>query len=896
MQLFHCLYTTPLRLRSLFRRRDVERELDEEMQFHIERRIQEEIAKGLGPEEAYYVAIRAMDGIEQRKEECRDMRRTQFIDQFIQDIRYACRSLAKSPGFAAVTLASLALGIGANAAIFTLINAVLMRPLPGVTEPERLVRLTNGGFSYAKFEALKAQQIFAKTVAFTHDRLPANVDGTMQSAQVMLVSGDYFGELGVRAMLGRTITPHDDRMHAAVAVLSHGFWTRTFSADHGVLGRSFRVSGLPVTIIGVTPPEFKGVLVGTRMDLTMPVTTMPRLRPERSDILTRRSAHWLSLMGRLTPGQSLEHANSRLQVVWPQVLAAAADPGTPATARYFRHTTELVPAGNGFSPLRATYASPLYVLMGLVGMVLLVACANVANLLLVRGAARRRELAVRLATGAGRGRLVRQLLAESVLLSGIAGLGGVLLALWGTRALVNFISSSTNPVSLDLRPDATVLAFTIGVTVLTAFAFGLAPALRATRIDLASTLKENGRALSGGEGRLRKALVVSQVALSLLLAVGAGLFLNSFRRLLSVDTGLEGRDVLLVRPDAIGAGHRGPRANQFFTELLDRVNSLPGVQSSAMSWAPPVSGGFGNNGTISIEGRAPNPGADRVVWSNFVSPRYFETIGQRLLAGRDFTARDRQGAPRVTIINQTMARYFFGDESPIGRRIAPWGGSGRDVNHDCEIIGIVRDATHFSLKEDPRRVLYLPYSQGSDFLQGENMILEVRSLVPPASLAKQVRDVVTQLDKSVLAEAESLQSHVDGSITRERLLALLSGFLGTLSLLLAAIGLYGVMAYSVTRRTTEIGIRMALGAPRPSVLFMMLREGLWLVVAGVAIGILGALASTRLVSTLLFGITPRDAAAFAGAVGVMSLVALLATLLPARRAARIDPMVALRYE
>ena len=880
------LYMLPLRIRSLFRHHQVEQELDDEFRDHIERRVEADIARGMTADEARYAAMRAMGGVEQRKEECRDMRGTQLVDQFRQDIRYAWRSLVKSPGFASVTLLSLALGIGANTAIFSLINAVLMRPLPSVAEPDRLVRLTSGSFSYAKFEALKAHGIFVNTVALNDDRLPSEIDGSLQSTRVLLVSGDYFPALGVAALLGRTISPEDDQTQAPVAVLSHGFWMRAFSADRSVLGRSIRIGGLPVTIIGVTPPDFTGVHVGVAIDVTVPVTTMPRLRPERADILSRRSAHWLQIMGRLAPGQSLEQADARLQVVWPQILTDTAPPDTPRDSGFFRHRTELLPAANGFSALRSEYASPLFVLMGLVALVLLVACANVANLLLARGAARQREFAVRLATGAGRGRLVRQLLTESVLLATIAGLLGMVFAVGSTQVLVSSISSSTNPVFLDLRPDARLLAFTIGVTFLTAFAFGFVPALRTTLIDLAPSLKESSRAFSGAGGRLRKALVVSQVALSMLLAVGAGLFLNSFRHLLAVDTGFDATNVILVRANAVGAGHRGPRANQFFDALLDRVKSVSAFQSTAMSWAPPVSQGFGNNGTVSIAGRADRPGEDRVVWSNFVSPGYFETIGQRLLAGRDFTDRDGRGAPRVAIINHSMARYFFGDESPIGRPIAPWG----------EIIGVVEDAAHFDLKEPPKRVLYVPYDQGPDFLQGENMILEIRSASGPAVVAAQVRELVAQMDKNVLVESETLETHVNSSIARERLLALLSGFLGMLSLLLVAIGLYGVMAYSVTRRTGEIGIRLALGARPVTVLSMVLRESSVLVLTGVAIGVLAALALSRVVATLLFGVSSRDAAAFAGAVGVMAVVALLATILPARRAAQVDPTVALRYE
>jgi putative ABC transport system permease protein len=888
------LYTLPLRIRSLFRRDQVEQDLDDEFRDHLERRIEADVARGMTADEARYAAMRALGGIEQRKEECRDMRGTQLVDQFRLDIRYALRSFVKNPGFALVTLLSLALGIGANTAIFSLINAVVMRPLPGVVDPQNLVRLTRGSFSYAKFEALKSHRIFANTVALTDERLPAEINGSMQSTRILLVSGDYFNTLGVKPMLGRAISPDDDQTQAAVAVASHGFWIRVLSADRAVLGKTVRISGLPVTIIGVTPPEFTGVHVGVATDLTMPVTAMPRLRPERADILSRRSTHWLQLMGRLAPGQSLEQANARLQIVWPQVLAATAPPGTPADSTFFHHRTELLPAANGFSALRSQYASPLFVLMGLVGLVLLVACANVANLLLARGAARQREFAVRLATGAGRGRLVRQLLTENMLLATISGLLGIAFAVWTTHVLVRFISSRTNPIFLDLRPDARLLAFTVGITFVTAFFFGLVPALRATRIDLAPALKENSRAFSSAGGRLRKMLVVSQVALSMLLAVGAGLFLNSFRHLVTVDTGFDATNVLLIRANAIDAGHRGPRAHQFFAELLERVKALPGVQSSALSWAPPVSQGFGNNGNVSIEGRLPRPGEDRVVWSNFVSPGYFDTIGQKLLAGRDFTLRDRQGAPKVAIINQSMARYFFGDESPIGRIIAPWGGS--ENNPDCEIIGVVRDAAHFDLREPPKRVVHVPYDQGPDFLEGQNMILAVRSASAPSVVATEVREAVAQFDKNVLVDTETLETHVNSSITRERLLALLSGFFGMLSLLLVAIGLYGVMAYSVARRTGEIGIRLALGARPAAVLSMVLREGFVLVLGGVAIGVVAALALSRVVTTLLFAISPRDAGTFAAAVGVMSLVALLATILPARRAAQMDPTVALRAE
>jgi predicted permease len=891
VRLVRLLYTLPLRMRSLFRRDQVERDLGDEFRDHIERRIEADVARGMTVEEARYAAMRALGGLEQRKEECRDIRGTQSIDQFRQDIRYAWRSLVKNPGFASATLLSLALGIGANTAIFSLINVLVIRPLPGVREPDRLVLLTNGSFTYAMFEELARQRIFANTAAFRTERMPVEVNGTMQWTQVALASGDYYPALGVHATLGRTLSAEDDRTQAPVAVLSHGMWTRAFSADPGVLGKSLQINRLPVTIVGVTAPEFVGVVVGSPTDLTLPVTLAPKLwRDSRSDLLTRRSARWVNLIGRLIPGQSFEQANAQLQVIWPHVLSVAAPAGSPPTSRFFAHSTELRPAGHGFSQLRGAYASPLYVLMGLVGMVLLIACANVANLLLARGAARQKEFAIRLATGAARGRIIRQLLTEHLLLAAVAAFGGVMLASQGTRLLVRFISLSREPVVLDLTPDWHVLLFTIGVTALTALLFGLAPALRAVRVDVAASLKEHARALGGAGTRLRNGLMIAQVALSMLLAVGAGLFINSLRQVLAVDAGFDATNVLLVRADASGAGHRGPRAIQFFTEFLDRVNSLPEVRSAALSWLPPVSLGALNNGNISVEGS--RAGEDRVAWSNFVSPRYFETVEQKLVLGRSFTELDRHGAPNVAIVNESFAHYFFGNENPVGRHFDPRGGN----EFDCEIVGVVRDAIYSSLKEEPRRVFYVPYNQSPEVFQGGNMILEVRSAAAGASLAREVRQVVAQLDKSILVETETLQEHVDGSLTRDRLLALLSGFLSALSLLLVAIGVYGVISYSVARRTGEIGIRMALGARPAWVLSMVLREGLVLVLIGAVIGVVTALASSRVIASLLFGVTPHDRAAFAGAGAAIGLATLLATLLPARRAARVDPMVALRHE
>jgi predicted permease len=434
-----------------------------------------------------------------------------------------------------------------------------------------------------------------------------------------------------------------------------------------------------------------------------------------------------------------------------------------------------------------------------------------------------------------------------------------------------------------------VLAFSIGLTVLCALLFGLAPALRGSRVDLAFGLKKTARSVASG-GHLRKILVVAQIALSMILAAGSGLFLNSLRHLLSVDLGFAPSHVLLLKANAIMAGYRGDRAIQFFTTLQERVSAIPGVQLAGLTWAPPISQGFGNSGKVSADGR-PRSDEDRA-WSNFVSPKYFETIDQRMVAGRDFTSRDNANSPRVAIVNQTMARHFFGSESPIGKRIDTSG----ETKFDCEIVGVVRDAIHFDLKERPQRVFYMPYSQGPAFLKDGNMMLAVRASLPDNQAMNQLRDAVLGVDRNVVAQVETLQTHIDGTFARERLLATLSGFLGGLSVLLVAMGLYGVMAWSVTRRTSEIGVRIALGAQPGSVMYMVLRESLVLVAIGTILGVSVALGLSRAVASLLFDVTPRDALAFGGAVAVMAVIATVATLLPAVRAARVDPLVALRYE
>jgi predicted permease len=879
---------------AMFSRNRLDEELSAEIDAHLQMAVDANLDQGMTPQEAFEAARRSFGNRTLVRESAREAWIFRWIEALFQDVRYAWRSLAKSPGFTSVTLLSLTLGIGANTAIFSLINALMIRPVRGVDQPDRLVRLTNGDFSYPIFEELERRRLFTNTMAFMQTRIPAAVNGTTRWAQAELASGDYYAALGVPAMLGRTISPDDERTRAPVAVLSHAFWVRAFAADPGVLGRLIQINQLDLTVVGVTPPEFAGIVVGSPTDITVPVTLAPSLLPALgSDILNDRASYWLDLMGRLPPGRSLAQVDAQLQVTWPRVLALSAADRNRSSM--LAEGTRLLPAGNGVSPLRGRYASPLYVLMGLVGLVLLIGCANVANLLLARGAARQREFAIRLATGAGRGRVIRQLLTESLLLATVAAAGGAVLAWAATGLLVRLISVDQAPVLLDLSADWRVLIFTIGVTTMTALLFGLAPASRAVRVDVASSLKAHTRVFDGAGTRLRGGLVIAQVALSMLLVVGAGLFINSLRQILAVDAGFDPTNVLLVRASATELGYRGQRTIQFYSALLDRLNRRPEIQSAALSLYPPVSRGGHSRSNISIEGIESPIGGSRLALRNIVSSRYFETIGQKLVHGRTFTELDRHGAPNVAVINESLVHAFFGTDNPVGRKFDPRGGR----QFDWEIVGVVRDASYTSLKDPPKPVFYVPYEQGSDlfpFLKGRDMFVEVRSRAAGTLPGREVRQTIAQLDARVMVETEPLETFVAGSLAQERLLALLSGFLGAISLLLVAIGLYGVMAYSVTRRTGEIGIRMALGAPPAAVLSMIFREGLLLVLAGVIMGGALARASSHLVASLLFGITARDAAAFAGAVGVMALATLVATLLPARRAARVDPIVALRHE
>jgi predicted permease len=692
----------------------------------------------------------------------------------------------------------------------------------------------------------------------------------------------------VNAIAGRVITPEDDKLTGAsaepVAVLSYGFWKRRFGADPSVIGRAVFLEGVPFTIAGVTPPEFFGVETGHAPSITIPMAIERRIRPE--SWLPKANFNWLSIIGRFKPGLSLEQARADVNVIFQRLITQeASDIDDPHQRRlHLEQRLELTSAGAGLDTLRLQFSEPLRILMAIVGVVLLIACANIANLLVGRAASRRREIAVRLALGARPSRLLRQFLTESMLISAIACVLGLLLAWWGSNVLVAFISNGAPRILPVLTPDVRVLSFTATISLLTGVLFGLAPAFRATRVDAGPALKET-RAMSASN-KLGKILVISQGALSLVLLIGGTLLARSLRNLETIDAGFDRANVLMLDVDAEGAGYKGTRLAEYYQQLLARIAQIPGVHSASGALIMPILGGGITNG-VQVEGYTPQPDEDKEVYVNRVAPKYFETMGTPLLAGRDFTLQDRKGAPNVGIINQTMAHYYFRNVNPIGRHVT-------GEHSTMEIIGVVGDAKYVSLREKTPRTLYLPCFQ-QDLPWGPGIL--VRTSVPLSAISSPLRSVARALDKSVpVAGIKTLSEQVEQSLIRERMIAMLSGFFGLLALVMACVGVYGVMSYSVVRRTNEIGIRVALGAARRDVVWLVLQETMLLIAIGIGIGLPAALASMRLIRNLLFGLEPTDPSTILVATGVLVLVAAVAGYLPARRASRVNPTVALRYE
>ena len=855
-----------------------------------------------------------------------------------QDLRYGARMLVKHPGFTCVAALTLALGIGANTAIFSLIDAVLLKTLP-VNNPERLVLLgralggKNGAqFPYRTYRQIRDQnEVLSGLLAYHPLRLSVSVDGQPEPAVAgQLVSGNYYAALGVHAALGRTIVPDDDRApgESPVCVISYNYWRRRFAGDPAVVGKTIHIGGAPFTIVGVTPPEFFGLEVGSSLDVSVPLMMQQQVMPGiRSYVDGVDPNSFFNVMGRLRPGVAMPQAQAGLSELYRQLCAeyAASNWGFKFTPYpWLEEKLVLESGGRGLSELRAQFSRPLLALMIVVALVLAVACANVAGLLLARAVARRREIAIRLALGVGRLRLVRQLLIESVLLSGLGALLGLIFAYWGTRLLLPLLSQGEISVQLNLSPDARALGFTIAVATLTGLVFGLAPAFLATSVDMNSTLKNEASGVSGRGAHLTfgKMFVISQVALSLLLLIGAGLFVRSLQKLQQVDAGFARENVLVMKLEPVGSDSKTPQLAARYDELLRRVEALPGVKLASLVGYSPMSRRewlvMGQtpetSNSMKVQGYDPHPGEEMVIPWMQVYPNSFATLGVPLLAGRDFGPQDSQQwrpanicppsarAPQVGIINDSMARRFFGNENPIGRRFGfsnsvsrcP-GASEPDPASQIEIIGVVKDVKYASLRNEGRAMFYLPFYQATTG-RGQ-MTLVVRTAGDPTSVAAAARREARTMDPAMpMFEVETLATQVAASLQRERLLALLSSGFGLLALLLSCLGLYGILSYTVARRTNEIGVRMALGADRRDVLWLVLRDAQRLVLVGAALGVPAALAASRLVASQLFGISAADPGAVVAATLALLVVAAVAGYLPARRATRVDPLVALRCE
>ena len=836
------------------------------------------------------------------------------LEQAAQDVRYAVRGLGKQPGFTATAVLSLALGIGANTALFTLINTVTWRMLP-VRDPEHLLVLgqqdptsLSNGFTYQQYQAMRDHNASMDLAAYSRVPLNVSIDGSTEpTAEGQLVSGNYFSLLGVRPARGRLFGSDDDRVPSGhpVAVISDGYWRSRFARDPEIVGRRLSLSGVPFTIVGVTPPEFFGVEVGTAPKIFVPVMMQPIVMPVSENLLDHPGLYstWLRAIGRVEPGVSLAQASAQLNA-----LAQDPDWRPPNKFTGERENVKLVltSAATGLSDLRHQFSLPLFILSGVVGIVLLIACANTGNLVLARSAARRPEFALRLALGAGRSRLIRQVLIEAAVLAGLAGACGVGLAYWATQALVAYASAGRSPIVLDVTPDLRVLAFTAAVSTLAGLLFGSVPAIRASRLDMTRggqrDLSSTRHALGGpGPG---KALVVAQVALSLVLLVGAGLFVRSLQNLNRHETGSDQTRVLVVRVEPRGSDQRNAagtmeRLDRIYRELIERVERIPGVQSASLARTSPLT-------PISFSSRLTLPsGADASVQTLMLYPRYFTTMGIPLVKGRDFGDDDlRPESPLAVIVNEAFVRETLNRQEPLGVRhgvtmVTGRSAQGTPQRQPVNIIGVVKDSRYPALREATPPIMYQTFLQTRTG-RGQ-MVLHVRVIGNPAETVRHVRSAVQAIDKDVpMFEVHTLADEVDAALVRERLIATLSSAFGVVALALVCIGLYGLMAFTVSRRTTEIGIRIALGATRSDVGGLIAGQVLRLVVAGIAVGvpaawIVGRLASRQL-SGILFELTPADPITMTAATILLVLVAMCAGVPPARRAARIDPIVALRNE
>ncbi len=884
-------------LKQLILRRRVYGELAEEIREHLEEKIEELVAGGMSRKEAAAAARREFGNVTLTEEDSREVWRWPSLEEFFADIRYGLRMLRKNAGFTAVAVITLALGIGANTALFSVSDAVLLKLLPA-KNPKQLVyfRLLSpeehgSAFSRAEFgQFLELSHSFSGMFAFDATRLVVNVDGQPDFVWGQCVSGNFYSVLGIDATLGRALTMDDEQPgKPAVAVISYDFWKRKFALDSSVAGKTIALKGIPFTIVGVAPARFRGIELGDSTEVWVPLVFWEKLR--LNDHLT------LGVMARMKPGTDEKQAGAEVTLIDQQfTVAALGSKISPQAERDLQaRSVELIAGGRGLFDLPDELPRSLLVLTIVVGSVLLIACANVANLLLARAVSRRKEMALRLALGAPRMRLFRQLLTESFLLAAAGGALGLLLAAWVTNFLVALLSDGDALRALDVHTDIRTLYFALGVSLFTCLLFGIAPAFWATRMDAGLVLKGSSSSEGAKRPNLgpRKLLVISQVSLSVLLLVGAGLLLRSLQKLNRVDAGFRQENVLLVSIFPTLSGYEGARELALYTKAQERVGAAPGILSATFSRFSMLSRGQWTR-VASHFASADKGEKELEVNCNPVAPRFFETMGIPLILGRDFTSADGGAGPKAAVVSESFARGYFPGEDPLGKPLRFKDGK---AGEQIAVVGVVKDVKSLSLRErEPLPQMYIPIAQAAGDLLGQ-VTMEVRTAMEPATAAAAIRDAIRDVDANLpLAQMITQKAQTEGTLQNEKSLSILSTLFGVLALLLACLGLYGIAAYSVATRTREIGIRMALGARPDDVHRMVIRQGMRLALIGVVAGLAGAVLASRVLTSLLFGISGADSLVYAGVSVLLVLVALAACYIPARKAARVDPMVALRYE
>jgi predicted permease len=877
------------RIQFFWRQRQMERDLREELETHRAMRQAELEARGLPPTDASPASRRAMGNMTLAREDARAAWIAPWLETIWQDSRYGARMLRRNPGFASVAVVTLGLGIGATTALFSLADTVLWKPLP-VANPEQLVFLERhpgrvfGGLkkfcdvSYPLLVALRERDPrIAGATTFNMRHMMVSIDGEAERVSSLWVADDFYAVLGVTSFAGRLIQPGDSRGER-VAVLSHRYWQRRFGG-RPIIGSAITINGLPHTVVGVAPPAFLGVSPGESFDVSAPFAP-EELEAKGMSAADPRVPPMFWAIARLQPGVGAREASTSLTTLLQLMMREERLVATPGDVE--RHRIEARPGARGLEGLRRSLSLPLRALLALVAIVLLIGCANIANLLLTRSAARAREMATRVSVGASGGRLVRQLLTESLLLSALGGLAGLAIARWSLTAVTHILARGAKPIVVEDSLDARTLVFAGLLCLGTAVVFGLAPALHAAKLDgtgVASRARHAVRAMTP----LNRLLLVGQVALALVLLVGAGLFVRTLRNLATLDAGFDRRNVLIAAISSSDAGESAALEDRF-ERVLERAQNLPGVTSATLGRIIPLSGSSSLT-TIRPASYVPPPGAEPITYMNAIGPRYFETLGMRLTSGRDFTFADGRNARRVVIINESAARLFFPDRNPVGQLM----GGG------LEVIGVAADVRDFTLRQPARVMAYLPVLQRGEYLRDTS--LQVRTSGDPLALAAAVRQLVRESAPGLsVVSVTTLDEVADRSIVPERLTATLATAFSGLGLLLAAVGLGGVLAYAVARRTNEIGIRMALGADAAAVVLMVIRELLALVAVGTVLGLCAGVAGGHAARSLLFGLSPADPFTLLAAVTILGGVALLACWIPARRAARVDPIVALRHE